>query len=39
MEVSESGSKKILTKMNKKYSPADVHQISERLKKFGIGRM
>jgi radical SAM superfamily enzyme YgiQ (UPF0313 family) len=42
MEVSlgfESGSEKILTKMNKKYSPADVRQISERLKKVGIGRM
>jgi radical SAM superfamily enzyme YgiQ (UPF0313 family) len=25
--------------MNKKYLPADVRQISERLKKFGIGRM
>jgi radical SAM superfamily enzyme YgiQ (UPF0313 family) len=35
----ESGSEKILTKMNKKYSPADIRQISERLKKFGIGRM
>ena len=35
----ESGSEKILAKMNKKYSPADVRQISERLKKFGIGRM
>jgi len=35
----ESGSEKILTKMNKKYSPADVRQISERLKKFGIRRM
>jgi radical SAM superfamily enzyme YgiQ (UPF0313 family) len=35
----ETGSEKILTKMNKKYSPADVRQISERLKKFGIGRM
>ena len=35
----ESGSKKILAKMNKKYLPADVRQISERLKKFGIGRM
>jgi radical SAM superfamily enzyme YgiQ (UPF0313 family) len=35
----ESGSEKILVKMNKKYRPADVRQISERLKKFGIGRM
>ena len=35
----ESGSEKILAKMNKKYLPADVRQISERLKKFGIGRM
>ena len=35
----ESGSEKILAKMNKKFTPADVRQISERLKKFGIGRM
>ena len=35
----ESGSEKILTKMNKKYSPADIRRISEILKKFGIGRM
>jgi radical SAM superfamily enzyme YgiQ (UPF0313 family) len=35
----ESGSEKILSKMNKKYLAADVRQISERLKKFGIGRM
>jgi len=35
----ESGSEKILTKMNKKYRPTDVRQISERLKKFGIGRI
>jgi len=35
----ESGSEKILAKMNKKYLPADVRQISERLKNFGIGRM
>jgi radical SAM superfamily enzyme YgiQ (UPF0313 family) len=35
----ESGSKKILAKMNKKYLPADVRQISDRLKKFGIVRM
>jgi radical SAM superfamily enzyme YgiQ (UPF0313 family) len=35
----ESGSEKILANMNKKYLPADVRQISERLKKFGIGRM
>jgi radical SAM superfamily enzyme YgiQ (UPF0313 family) len=32
----ESGSEKILAKMNKKYLPADVRQISDRLKKFGI---
>jgi len=25
--------------MNKRYRPADIRQISERLKKFGIGRM
>jgi len=35
----ESGSEKILAKMNKKYLPADVREISERLKKFMIGRM
>jgi radical SAM superfamily enzyme YgiQ (UPF0313 family) len=35
----ESGSEKILAKMNKKYLPKDVRQISERLKKFGIGGM
>lgn len=35
----ESGSEKILAKMNKKYLPADVRQISNRLKKFGIVRM
>jgi radical SAM superfamily enzyme YgiQ (UPF0313 family) len=35
----ESGSEKMLANMNKKYLPADVRQISERLKKFGIGRM
>lgn len=35
----ESGSEKILAKMNKKYLPTEVRQISERLKKFGIGRM
>ena len=35
----ESGSEKILAKMNKRYTPADVRQISERLKKFGISRM
>jgi len=35
----ESGSEKILANMNKKYLPTDVRQISERLKKFGIGRM
>ena len=35
----ESGSDKILTKMNKKYLPADVRKISNRLKNFGIVRM
>jgi len=35
----ESGSEKILANMNKRYRPADIRQISERLKKFGIGRM
>jgi radical SAM superfamily enzyme YgiQ (UPF0313 family) len=35
----ESGSAKILANMNKKYLPADVRNISDRLKKFGIGRM
>jgi radical SAM superfamily enzyme YgiQ (UPF0313 family) len=35
----ESGSEKILANMNKKYLTADIRQISERLKKFGIGRM
>jgi radical SAM superfamily enzyme YgiQ (UPF0313 family) len=35
----ESGSEKILAKMNKKYSPADIRQISEMLKNLGIGRM
>ena len=35
----ESGSEKILVKMNKKYRPDDVRQISKRLKNFGIGRM
>jgi radical SAM superfamily enzyme YgiQ (UPF0313 family) len=35
----ESGSEKILAKMNKKYRPTDVRRISERLKRFGIGRM
>ncbi len=35
----ESGSEKILAKMNKKYTPTDVRQISERLNKFGISRM
>jgi radical SAM superfamily enzyme YgiQ (UPF0313 family) len=35
----ESGSEKILAKMNKKYSPADVRRISESLQSFGIGRM
>jgi radical SAM superfamily enzyme YgiQ (UPF0313 family) len=35
----ESGCEKILAKMNKKYLPTDVRQISERLKNFGIGRM
>ncbi len=35
----ESGSEKILKKMNKKYRSADVRQIAQRLKKFGISRM
>jgi radical SAM superfamily enzyme YgiQ (UPF0313 family) len=35
----ESGSGKILARMNKKYLPADVRRISQRLNKFGIGRM
>ena len=35
----ESGSEKILSKMNKKYTLTDVCQISERLNKFGIHRM
>ena len=35
----ESGSEKILAKMNKKYSPAGVRRISESLQSFGIGRM
>ena len=35
----ESGSEKVLANMNKKYLPTDVRRISERLKKFGIGRM
>jgi radical SAM superfamily enzyme YgiQ (UPF0313 family) len=30
----ESGSEKILSKMNKKYLAADVRQISERLKSY-----
>jgi radical SAM superfamily enzyme YgiQ (UPF0313 family) len=35
----ESGSEKILALMNKKYKPAEVRQISGRLKKYGIRRM
>jgi len=35
----ESGSELILEKMNKRYTPAEVRQISERLNKFGISRM
>jgi radical SAM superfamily enzyme YgiQ (UPF0313 family) len=35
----ESGSELILAKMNKKYTPVDVRQISEKLKKFDISRM
>jgi radical SAM superfamily enzyme YgiQ (UPF0313 family) len=35
----ESGSEKILAKMNKKYLPRDVREISERLKKYEIRRM
>ena len=35
----ESGSKKILAKMNKKYSLKDVREIADRLERFGIKRM
>ncbi len=35
----ESGSIQVLQKMNKKYRPANVRQISERLKANGIHRM
>ncbi|MGA9539020.1 MAG: radical SAM protein [Desulfobacterales bacterium] len=35
----ESGSELILAKMNKRYTPVDVRQISQRLNKFGISRM
>jgi len=35
----ESGSKKILQKMNKKYTPEQVRQISTLLKKFGINQL
>jgi len=35
----ESGSIKVLRKMNKKYRPSDVRKISERLKATGIHRM
>jgi len=35
----ESGSKKILRNMNKRYAPDDVRKISERLKAAGIHRM
>jgi radical SAM superfamily enzyme YgiQ (UPF0313 family) len=35
----ESGSDKILRKMNKKYNTDDIRQISQRLKEFGINRM
>ena len=35
----ESGSETVLANMNKRYLPTDVRRISERLKKFGIGRM
>ena len=35
----ESGSDKILRKMNKKYNCDDIRQISQRLKEFGINRM
>ena len=35
----ESGSKKILAKMNKKYGLRDVREIADRLKRFGIKPM
>ena len=35
----ESGSKKILAKMNKKFSLKDVREIADRLKRFGIKPM
>ena len=35
----ESGSKKILQKMNKKYTPEQVRQISALLKKYGINQL
>ena len=35
----ESGSELILANMNKRYTPADVRQISGRLNKFGISRI
>jgi len=35
----ESGSELILANMNKRYTPANVHQISGRLNKFGISRI
>ena len=35
----ESGSMKVLRKMNKKYRPSDVRQISEKLEANGIHRM
>lgn len=35
----ESGSEKILRKMNKKYNSEDIRQILQRLKEFGINRM
>ena len=35
----ESGSKKILSSMNKRYQPEDVRAVSNLLHKYGIGRM
>jgi len=35
----ESGSERILKNMNKRFTPKEVHQISERLSEYGISRM
>ena len=35
----ESGSERILKNMNKRFTPKEVHQISERLSEYGIRRM